>query len=400
MITPAESLAPPVPRRDSREIRCSLAKFIGWGYVAFFVIVVTEIPDQLSTVPMWWTPIALAVVFIPGWLMLAASYVDRAVWLTTEVLPYCCALGYLLVAGSWFLVWTGQHTTSSTGTWLVTFPGLAALTLVVAPWRWLSVPHLVLALSAVQIANSWARSQQYGQLLLTDIAWGIAFSALFVLAGLMAVQTGDQLDATYASTLRLTADAFAQRERETQRKLYGHMIHDSILAVMSEAPRANEDPSVGRDARETLRDWAGQEEAGSSKQPIGLDEVLDRIRKSVTRAFPAVDIAAEFDPAAEQLSVVPMRVGAALADAAGEAVRNARRHGGPGVSVTVTARLDSSPLRVIIVDDGPGFDPSTTVSGRLGLQHSIVERMSDVGGHAHIDSTPGVGTCIELLWPR
>lgn len=400
MITSAQSLAPPVPRRDSREIRCSLAKFIGWGYVAFFVIVVTEIPDQLSTVSMWWTPIALAAVFLPGWLMLAASYVDRAVRLTTAVLPYCCALGYLLVAGSWFLVWTGQHTTSSTGTWLVTFPGLAALTLVVAPWRWLAVPYLVLALCAVQVANSWARSQQYGQLLVTDIAWGIAFSALFVLAGLMAVRTGDELDATYASTLRLTADAVAQREREAQRKLYGHMIHDSILAVMGEAPRANEDPSVGRDAREALRDWAGQEEAGSSKQPIGLDEVVDRIRKSVMRAFPAVDIAVEVDPDAEQLSVVPMRVGAALADAAGEAVRNARRHGGPGVSVAVTVRLDSSPLRVTIVDDGPGFDPSTTVTGRLGLQHSIIERMSDVGGHARIDSTPGVGTGIELLWPR
>ncbi|MCV7256890.1 ATP-binding protein [Mycobacterium hackensackense] len=400
MITSAQSLAPPVPRRDSREIRCSLAKFIGWGYVAFFVIVVTEIPDQLSTVPMWWTPIALAGVFVPGWLMLAGSYVDRAVRLTTVVLPYCCALGYLLVAGSWFLVWTEQHTTSSTGTWLVTFPGLAALTLVVAPWRWLAVPYLVLALCAVQVANSWARSQQYGQLLVTDIAWGIAFSALFVLAGLMAVRTGDELDATYASTLRLTADAVAQREREAQRKLYGHMIHDSILAVMGEAPRANEDPSVGRDAREALRDWAGQEEAGSSKQPIGLDEVVDRIRKSVIRAFPAVDIAVEVDPDAEQLSVVPMRVGAALADAAGEAVRNARRHGGPGVSVAVTVRLDSSPLRVTVVDDGPGFDPSTTVTGRLGLQHSIIERMSDVGGHARIDSTPGVGTRIELLWPR
>ncbi|MEW5809502.1 MAG: ATP-binding protein [Actinomycetota bacterium] len=387
------------PQRDSREIRRALAQFIGWGYIAYFVIVATEIPGEAATVPGWWTAAALITVFVPGWAMLAASY-RRAQRITTVIMPVCCGMGYLLAIVSWFAVWTGAHTESSTGTWLVTFPGLAALTLVVTPRPWLALVHLAIALPAVQVANSWARSEQYGQLLVTDIAWGIAFSALFVLAGMMAVRTGDQLDRSYASTLELAEEAAAQREREVQRKLYGRMIHDSILAVMSEAPRANDDPTVGRDARETLRDWAGQEDAGSSKQPIGTGDVWERIRAAASRAHSDAVVTRESSGDSAHPQVVPLRVGVALADATAEAVRNARRHAGQAATVTVCARLDSQPLVVRIVDDGPGFDPAIVAPKKLGITRSIVERMSDVGGDACVDTRPGGGTRIELRWPR
>lgn len=393
-----------VPRRDSRQIRRALAKFIGWGYVAYFVIVVSEMPHQTATVPIWWTLLALTTVFVPGWAMLATSYFDRAAHWTTEVLPLCCGLGYLLVVGSWFLVWTGQQTTNSVGTWLVSFPGLASLALVVGPRPRLSLPHLAVGLSAVQVANSWARSGQYGQLLVTDIAWGMAFSALFVLAGLVAVdRTGKQLDDTYARTVHLAEQAAVQHERETQRKLYGRMIHDTILAVMAQASRVNDDPTVGKDAREALRDWAGQEEAGASKEPITNEDIAARLHKAVAKAHPGAVVvvtgAGRLDADLPR-PAVPMRVGIALAEAAGEAVRNARRHAGPTATVTVTAQLDSRPLQVTVVDDGPGFDPATIEPTRYGVNSSIVERMADVDGLAQIYTSPGKGTRIDMRWPK
>ena len=402
MTAPPSTATPPErPRRDSQQIRRALAKFIGYGYLAYFAIVIIEMYlDTTPTVPSWWTPLALAIVFVPGWAMLASSFSTRTTKLTIEVLPVCCALGYLLAIGSWFPVWTGHHTANSTGTWLVTFPGLAALALVVTPRPWTALAHLAIALPVVQIANSQARSTQYGQLLVTDIAWGIAFSAVFVLAGLMAVRTGDQLDKTYASTLRLAAESARQRELETQRRIYGRLIHDRVLAVMREAPRANVDPVVGKDARRTLRDWPGLADERSSLQPIGPADVLDRLHEELSTAHPPLTLTVAGDPIPRREPTVPMRVGAALADATGEAIRNARRHAGPAATVTVTARVDSVPIVVAIADDGPGFDLTTIGATSLGLTDSIAGLMSDVGGGARIDSAPGAGTTIEIWWPR
>lgn len=393
---------PAPPRRDSREIRRALAKFIGYGYIAYFVIVVIQIClDTTPTVPPWWTPLALTIVFLPGWAMLASSFSTRTTKFTIEVLPLYCAFGYLVAIGSWFPVWTGQHSASSTGTWLVTFPGLAALALVVTPRPWASLAHLAVALPAVQIANAQSRSDQYGQLLITDIAWGMAFSALFVLAGLMAVHTGDQLDKTYASTLRLAAESASQRARETQRKIYGRLIHDRVLAVMRQAQRANADPAVGEDARRTLHGWAGLADERSSTELIAPADVLDRLREALSMARPALGLTViDDDPNPERPPMVQMRVGAALADATGEAVRNARRHAGAAAAIAVTARLDCLPLLVTIDDDGPGFDPSAIAPTALGLTDSIAGLMSDVGGDARIYSAPGTGTSIELRWPR
>lgn len=402
MIAPPSTATPPVrPRRDSREIRRALAEFIGYGYIAYFVIVMVEIYlDATPTVPMWWTPLALAIVFVPGWAMLASSFSTRTTKFTIGVLPVCCAVGYLLAVGSWFLVWTGHHSATSTGTWLVTFPGLAALALVVTPRPWAALAHLAVALPVVQIANAKARSTQYGQLLVTDIAWGVAFSALFVLAGLMAVRTGAELDKSYVSLLRLTAESAGQREREAQRKIYGRLIHDRVLAVMREARRANVDPTVGKDARRTLRNWEGLADERSSVQPIGPADVLDRLHEELGTAHPALTLTVEGDLNPQRPLTVPMRVGAAFADATGEAIRNARRHGGQAVTVTVTARVDRFPVVVTVVDDGPGFDLTTIAPTALGLTNSIAGLMSDVGGHARIVSAPGAGTIIELRWPR
>ena len=88
----------------------------------------------------------------------------------------------------------------------------------------------------------------------------------------------------------------------------------------------------------------------------------------------------------------------ALAGAAGEAVRNAARHAGtPSVRVRLTATGDG--VAVDVIDRGRGFDPARVAVGRRGMRESIVRRMVDVGGAAHVDSTPGAGTIVRLRWP-
>jgi signal transduction histidine kinase len=82
-----------------------------------------------------------------------------------------------------------------------------------------------------------------------------------------------------------------------------------------------------------------------------------------------------------------------------EALHNALRH---AAATRVEVSLDEGKdrLRLIVGDDGVGFDPMAAAhrSRRLGLT-SMEERARALGGSLAIDSDKGVGTTIELEVP-
>jgi signal transduction histidine kinase len=79
-----------------------------------------------------------------------------------------------------------------------------------------------------------------------------------------------------------------------------------------------------------------------------------------------------------------------------EAVTNAARHGGAAI---VTVSLENRKgVRVVIADDGHGFDPADPGRRGFGLT-SMRERAQAVGGHLTIRSGPGQGTEVEVVIP-
>jgi signal transduction histidine kinase len=94
----------------------------------------------------------------------------------------------------------------------------------------------------------------------------------------------------------------------------------------------------------------------------------------------------------------PPRVVTALRESAGEAIRNVSRHAGVD---DVTVQLSTTPLGQVVVevrDAGRGFDPARMPG--FGVSESILARMGQVGGQARIESSPGMGTTVRLLWPH
>jgi signal transduction histidine kinase len=77
-----------------------------------------------------------------------------------------------------------------------------------------------------------------------------------------------------------------------------------------------------------------------------------------------------------------------------EALTNVARHAGAArVSVIVEHRDDQ--LIALVEDDGRGFDPDTTDrGGRLGLS-GMNERITQVGGTLHVESSPGGGATVR-----
>jgi signal transduction histidine kinase len=87
-----------------------------------------------------------------------------------------------------------------------------------------------------------------------------------------------------------------------------------------------------------------------------------------------------------------------------ELLLNSAKHaGGSAVRITMQHRRPDK-VRIIVADDGPGFDPNSLDDKRTGSQTvgllNIRERVNNFGGKFHINSGPSRGTRITLSLPR
>lgn len=101
---------------------------------------------------------------------------------------------------------------------------------------------------------------------------------------------------------------------------------------------------------------------------------------------------------------LPPQVLAALREAVLEALRNVECHArgrdaGRQVRALLTVRQVRDGVRVVVRDDGVGFDPADAPQVHLGLRLSVRERMDALpGGWVQVDTAPGRGTRVFLGW--
>jgi signal transduction histidine kinase len=85
------------------------------------------------------------------------------------------------------------------------------------------------------------------------------------------------------------------------------------------------------------------------------------------------------------------------------ALHNVEVHAGPDAHAWVFVEDTDQELRVIVRDDGVGFEPGRLVEaerdGRLGVATSVRGRIEQLGGSVHITTQPGEGTMIEMAVP-
>jgi signal transduction histidine kinase len=78
-----------------------------------------------------------------------------------------------------------------------------------------------------------------------------------------------------------------------------------------------------------------------------------------------------------------------------EALHNATRHA-KAATVKVTVRREEAGVRVVIQDDGVGFDPRQSKGvGILGME----ERVRHLAGVFKVESAPARGTTISIFLP-
>ena len=99
-----------------------------------------------------------------------------------------------------------------------------------------------------------------------------------------------------------------------------------------------------------------------------------------------------------ELPVLPPDLESNILRLTQEAITNAIRHSG-GSRIHVKLSMDSEILKLLIDDDGDGFDPHiSTLNRGFGLV-SMQERAERIGGDLTILTKPGAGTKLHLLVP-
>ena len=194
-------------------------------------------------------------------------------------------------------------------------------------------------------------------------------------------------------------DAAAQAHDECE-WVRGHL-HDTALQILefiagdgfgTGLSAAKISHLAGGAARD-LRTWIDRADTRAAGQLLPeLQQVAEEAR-SLDRTV-RVDVNAFGEPlSAEHV--------AAITGAVREAVNNARKHAHARQVVISVDSEEDGRTAVTVTDDGIGIDAERIAGGSgLGLSHSIVARMSRVGGHASLEDAPGGGTLVKLLAPR
>jgi PAS domain S-box-containing protein len=126
-------------------------------------------------------------------------------------------------------------------------------------------------------------------------------------------------------------------------------------------------------------------------EAVPLARLLEFLRDSLTgrtRVDLEWDAQVECDPPAETKRAV-YRI-------AQEAFNNIVKHARAS-RVRVTLRCDGERGRLIVADDGRGFDIAAVTAERMGLQ-IMRERVEGIGGSLAVTSKPGEGATVEVVW--
>jgi signal transduction histidine kinase len=191
----------------------------------------------------------------------------------------------------------------------------------------------------------------------------------------------------------------AQRAVEAERAEVRAWLHDRVLQHLeylaaggyADEPDAAMLLRVAAHAAEELRAYVDGEEVAA---PRDLGVALAAVASDARLLAGDERIQLVVGPTAADL---PQPVVDALAGAVREALANVAKHA-RARRATVRADLIDGAVVVRVDDDGSGFDPGRTAFG-FGLRHSILGRMTRIGGSASLQSAPGAGTRVSLTVP-
>ncbi|TMR24443.1 hypothetical protein ETD86_04755 [Nonomuraea turkmeniaca] len=284
--------------------------------------------------------------------------------------------------------WTGAVEDRNTG-WLRLLVTFACVT---CQWHTSPLAGGAAALAAgggaVGILTA-AGAAEVDATLISGTVWAIPAAGLSRVAWVLVHRAAERADRMAAEAARARGESLVAAAVRADERELANSLHDTaattLLMVGVGQVRSDADwlaPQARRDLDRLRSDRV---------RASGHADLVDLLRADLD----AAQLTVEFDAPAQLR--LPFGVARAIADAAGEALTNVRRHAGT-TRATVRLHGDARTLRLDIADQGKGFSPADVPDTRRGLRESVHGRMKRVGGTATITSTEGEGTLVRLEW--
>ena len=174
-------------------------------------------------------------------------------------------------------------------------------------------------------------------------------------------------------------------------------IVDHLLASDEPAKAQSELETMARVTREAYQDL--RQAIQDLRTPLSAGGGLRRTLREYTERFSLqTGVHCHFEGHRGSAAVLSPSAEVQLIRIVQEALTNVKKHA-PGAEVWLSVEADDRRVRLVIRDNGPGFDPaSVPQSGRFGL-HTMKERAEGTGGSLRIESAPGSGTRLEVTIP-
>lgn len=268
--------------------------------------------------------------------------------------------------------------------WLLTAVSAPSLAILVAGgWRWtaafLSVWTVVIVLSRVVLGG-------YSLTGLANDTQALLSAVTTCAVADIALRTAVHVDRAAARAAAAAAAEAVERARLSARSRAAAFVHDEVLAALHGVADATPE------TEEAVLRQAERATASVREHPPSSD-LVTRVGALAAQAGAALE--RNHRPGAATCSP---EVADALVAATAQALDNAQRHA-PGADVRVRIDVDATGGCIEIADDGPGFEPETVRTNRLGLAMTVLGVPAEIPGmRAEVDSAPGAGTRVRLHW--
>lgn len=195
--------------------------------------------------------------------------------------------------------------------------------------------------------------------------------------------------------------------QERERQLVSYEIHDGLAQYLAgalmhlQACQHTCPPAAAHEFDESLR--LLQAAAEESRRLIGglrppaLDElgIVEAVESLVDDARVEIgDVSFSHSLPGDRL---PPQLETSVFRIVQEGISNARKHA-HARHLRIDLTRSAASVRILVADDGRGFDPSRVPEERFGLE-GIRQRSRLLGGEPRITSAPGAGTTIEVTLP-
>ena len=254
-------------------------------------------------------------------------------------------------------------------------------------------------LSAVWLALS--QTDEFGPrefgVALQDTLLAFFFSTLLGMLLIALRQQTAKIDLQMSKRATLAAAEASAKALEAERSRMNAIVHDSVLTALllgagAETPAEREAAAAA--ASSALAKLTNKAQV-TTESSLSVAVLFDSLESAALAIASDLEVSREL----EGSLVIPGNVAEALTEATVQAATNSVRHAGTVRKRELRLSATDQRLKIVVKDDGRGFRENRISKSRLGVRLSIRGRVVDAGGRVAIQSQPGQGCTVALVWP-